>query len=522
LSILIASCGARKILSPLALLFAILACSRAQQQIVVITATPVSSDILSTSSAISRPSPIAFSTSIVTPDPPRAIDIQSRGRDYVVQAGDTLFSIGLANSVSMEELQELNNLDNPDNLSIGQIIRLPDLPDEKTSNFKIMPDAKFVQGPGSQNFDVGEFIGTQPGFIRIATDQVNGDILTATEIIERVALSYSIDARILLALLEYESQWLSQSNQSQQAQLFPIISPENVPDTDLSGLFRQLSWTANQLNHGYYGWKYRGLLDIELNDGSRLLFDSGLNAGTVGLQYLLSKIHDAAQWHQSVSPSGFYRTYVTYFGNPFIDAYDPLIPANLLQPELSLPFAAGEVWFYTGGPHGGWNNGSAWSAVDFAPPNEPNNNLACYVSQYSARAVASGIVAYSADGIVMLDLDHDGDISTGWVIFYLHLADEGRVGKGTQVEVGDSLGHPSCAGGFSNATHLHIARKYNGEWIPAFCHECSGQHIRPTFTMSGWSVIGLRNQEYQGFLVRGDVQLQAEQSLTFPNNRISS
>jgi hypothetical protein len=35
------------------------------------------------------------------------------------------------------------------------------------------------------------------------------------------------------------------------------------------------------------------------------------------------------------------------------------------------------------------------------------------------------------------------------------------------VEAGDLLGHPSCEGGESTGSHIHIARKYNGEWIPA-------------------------------------------------------
>jgi hypothetical protein len=35
------------------------------------------------------------------------------------------------------------------------------------------------------------------------------------------------------------------------------------------------------------------------------------------------------------------------------------------------------------------------------------------------------------------------------------------------VKQGDPIGHPSCEGGMSDASHLHIARKYNGEWIAA-------------------------------------------------------
>ena len=70
-------------------------------------------------------------------------------------------------------------------------------------------------------------------------------------------------------------------------------------------------------------------------------------------------------------------------------------------------------------------------------------------------------------GKIVLDLDGDGDERTGWDIFYLHLATDGRVPAGAVLKAGDPVGHPSCEGGSATGTHVHIARKYNGEWIPA-------------------------------------------------------
>ena len=31
----------------------------------------------------------------------------------------------------------------------------------------------------------------------------------------------------------------------------------------------------------------------------------------------------------------------------------------------------------------------------------------------------------------------------------------------------DPIGHPSCEGGSATGSHVHIARKYNGEWVLA-------------------------------------------------------
>jgi hypothetical protein len=66
---------------------------------------------------------------------------------------------------------------------------------------------------------------------------------------------------------------------------------------------------------------------------------------------------------------------------------------------------------------------------------------------------------------------------------------------GTEVKTGDRLGHPSCEGGVSNGTHVHLARSYNGRWI-----NTDGDL---PFVMDGWVSQG-QGSEYDGYLVRGD------------------
>jgi len=122
------------------------------------------------------------------------------------------------------------------------------------------------------------------------------------------------------------------------------------------------------------------------------------------------------------------------------------------------------TWALTGGPHTGWGTGAPFAAIDFAPPSVKGG---CVPSQEWVTAVAPGLVIRSEPGIVVLDLDKDGDERTGWVVFYLHLATDGRAVVGMEVEAGQPLGHPSCEGGTSTGTHVHIARLYNGEWILA-------------------------------------------------------
>ncbi len=292
------------------------------------------------------------------------------------------------------------------------------------------------------------------------------------------------------------------------------------------GLLRQALDAADALNYGYYGWKYRGITSLSLIDGQRILYAPALNAGTVGVQYMLSLTTDPAQWQADLHPSGFFQTYLSLFGDPFVNAAEPMTPSDLTQPVLALPFAPGEEWVFTGGPHGGYNSGSAWSAIDFAPPKPPDELIAaqgaCYVSPNFATAAAAGVIARSGEGYVILDLDGDGNEFTGWTLVYLHMDDFERIAAGTVVQVGDKLAHPSCQGGVSNGTHMHLSRRYNGEWIPVECENCAPGVVVPPFVLGEWTAHGFPNQEYQGYLTRPgeDGYRQAEQTRDYELNKV--
>jgi LysM repeat protein len=507
----------------LMLALAALACVRDQPEVIVITATFLPEQGAPQGTPLPVAPPVDTGTMIVpTADPTRPGANVPIAQEYVVQPGDTLSGIAAANGVSVTTLLQINNLSNPDQLEVGQVIQLPEPPQDQGSDFKIVPDSRMVRGPGSGEFNVEEFVRRRPGYIREATDTVNDETFTAAQIVERVALEYSVDPRLLLALLEFKSGWITNPQPDESAKTYPMGAQASPLGFDRNGLYRQLTWAADQLNYGYYGWKNRGLDSVEFTDGTRLRFAGSLNAGTVGVQYLLSQYNDFYTWQEQVGSNGFYRTYTSYFGDPFAGAADPVVPVGLEQPELTFPFPQGDPWFYTGGPHGGWGSGSAWAAIDFAPPDDINLvSSACYVSQFFATAVAPGVIARTDEGTVILDLDGDGDESTGWTVLYLHMAAEDRIAAGTTVRIGDRIGRPSCEGGFSNGTHMHIARRYNGEWIPASCESCPQGQERPPFIMNGWTVVGFTGQEYQGIMVKGNDRRIAEQGRLVTENQVS-
>jgi hypothetical protein len=219
---------------------------------------------------------------------------------------------------------------------------------------------------------------------------------------------------------------------------------------------------------------------------------SSINPGTAALQTLLAHESNASQWQARIGPNGFIATYQKLFGDPMSYSLDPVIPPNFNQPALRLPWEDGHVWYMTGGPHGGWSEGSGWDAVDFAPT---SNAGTCFPSAEWAVAAASGRVTQAEHGRVMVNLSNSKFQGDGWSLLYMHMATYQRVAVGAQVKSGDHIGHPSCEGGLSQADHLHFARLYNGQWIAA-------ADSQAPFTLAGW-VLQNATREYDGSMVRG-------------------
>jgi hypothetical protein len=258
------------------------------------------------------------------------------------------------------------------------------------------------------------------------------------------------------------------------------------------GLYRQLSWAAVRLNEGYYGWRWGDRPTLLLSDGTRAAVAPDLNPGTVGVQNCLAGLSGTwDEWIQLTGADGFLAAYEHLFGNPFAYTVDPLVPPDLAQPELELPWEDGKTWYLTSGPHGGYGIAGGLAALDFAPSEE---NLGCLPSADWVVAAAPGLVVRSENGSVLVDLDGDGFEQSGWVLLYHHIYAEGRVGVGTQLEGGQRIGRPSCEGGVADATHLHFARRYNGEWIPA------GRDPAP-MVLSGWTAHD-GSAPYEGTMTR--------------------
>ena len=417
--------------------------------------------------------------------------------EYIAQSGDTLPALASRFNTTAEEILAANPVIPADATTMppGFPMKIPIyyLPLWGTT-YQSLPDHAFVNGLAQVGVSTSALVESTDGWLKNYRVYAGDKWRTGYEMIDYVATNYSISPRLLMAVLEYQAGALSNPEQPTGKYIlgFKRRYYENP--------YLQLVIAANTLNHGYYSWRAGKLTEFELLDGSIYRPDPWQNAGSVALQYYFSRLYSGDSFHASIGPDGLARVYRDFFGDPWLDPVITL-PGSLRQPELRFPFPAGHTWTYTGGPHTGWGTGEPFAAIDFAPPTEFSGCFAVEEDEYSIAMADGYVVRSDADG-VMIDLDKDGDERTGWVLYYLHLANSGRVQAGVEVKAGDPVGYPSCEGGRVTGTHVHVARKYNGEWILA-----DGPLA---FNLEGW-VVHNGVQAYQGTLTRGAETVRASE-----------
>lgn len=445
------------------------------------TASPT----LSAQSPLDEPTPTGPGLLLITPfseptptNPQAPASTQDSPILYYTQAGDTLKGLAARFNVLPEEITSPSKIPQENLFDPGVLLLIPQRLGDLSSSTPLIPDSDIVYSPSALDFDHEAFIKDAGGYLTTYKEWRSSGWHNGAQVVQRVAIENSINPRLLLAITEWQSHWVYGQPRSLAETDFPIgwLKLEN----EKKGLYYQLSWAVQQLNIGYYGWRDGTVTELTFPDKNKLRLAPDLNAGTVSLLYLFSRLYNQAEWAGILyGPDGLLVLYEQMFGNPWMRAQtvEPLFPATLTQPPLELPFLPGHTWSYTGGPHSAWGPNGARAAVDFAPSSTTHG---CYESTEWVTASAAGLVVRSENGVVVLDLDSDGYEQTGWSILYLHIATKDRIPVGTWVGLGDTIGHPSCEGGNATGTHVHTARKYNGEWILA-------DGPMP-FVLSGWRV----------------------------------
>lgn len=450
-----------------------------------------------TAPAAVSPTVTTAPTSTTVPSPMPTVDPVPAGHlVYASQSGDTLAAVANHFDVKEEQIifaegDELSGL-----LSPETILYIPDVLEDTTPDVLLIPDSDLVYSPSTIGFDVNAFVEEQGGRLAEYTELMTRGTTPGAEILTQLAVEFSVNPRILLTLMEYASGWVNGQPQTDAQGRYPY----GFMQTDKGGLYKQLGLAVRELERGYYGWRAGTLTEVTFSDGSSMRLAPNLNAGTVAVLTYLAAISTPQDWESGLSgENSIPAVHAALFGDAWQRAgkVEPLFEAGVAQPELHLPFPVGEFWNYTCAPHSAWGKNTPEAALDFAPPLD---RAGCGTSIKFATAAASGLVVRTGTGVAVLDLDGDGNEQTGWVLLYLHVSSTEKVQVGDWVEVDENIGHPSCVGGSSSGIHIHIARKYNGEWVLA-------EGGLP-FVLSGYQAY--KDEKFcEGTLVKDDIVIEA-------------
>lgn len=341
----------------------------------------------------------------------------------------------------------------------------------------LLHDSEAVYGPSYLLWNTQAFVNEQGGYL---SEYVEGGKRGA-QILDEVALKHHVGPRALLATMEIASGWVTES-EPRSLYAFGLV------DSGRASLRQQAEWAAVTMMEGYYG-QLEGRRDwVVLSNRVAARLAPNTNPGSAAVANLLAAvIEPAVTFPAFLQEETFQETHRRLFGEI---PGGQVRPPRGEQPPFLLPWSEGEAWYFTGGPHGGYGDReSGWAALDFAPPVKSG----CSVAPFYVRAIAPGLVLGSDRGETWIDMDEDGDMRTGWVILYMHLATYGRIERGAWVQAGQVIGFPSCEGGHATGAHVHVARMYNGQWMPA--------HGPVPFQLGEWIASADIGLSYEGWLL---------------------
>src|ERR1035437_7321070 len=215
----------------------------------------ISPEVLSTQTDIMA-STEPFSTSnktTISPEPLNPTGTAQNGTKippvlYYTQAGDTLYAVAVRFGVQPAEITSPNEIPVQGLLQPGQLLIIPSHLGETTPADELMPDSEIVYSPSTVDFDIKKYVKDAGGYLNTFSQDLKYGRYTGAEVVQLVAIENSINPRLLLALLEYQSHWVF----GQPANLAEQDYPMGYTEFTSKGLYAQLSWAMTQLSDGYY------------------------------------------------------------------------------------------------------------------------------------------------------------------------------------------------------------------------------------------------------------------------------
>ena len=231
---------------------------------------------------------------------------------YLSQAGDTLRTIAIRFGVVPGDIQAVGGESLPVDglLEPGTQLIIPVSLTDTSESSHLFPDSAIVYSPAFANFDPIGYVHGQGGYLA-AYIQGSGDIANGAEILRQISFNNSFSPKLLMALIEYESGWITQASPPADTLKYPLGNK----DPDAMGLTAQLIWATNILSIGYYGWRDASVLELGFADGGTLRLAPDLNAGTVDALMLTalpvrgSRHSRAARFRASKLPNPLMATF---------------------------------------------------------------------------------------------------------------------------------------------------------------------------------------------------------------------
>lgn len=342
------------------------------------------------------------------------------------------------------------------------------------------------------DFDIQLFLDSQTGPLSYYSEEIDGQLWTAAEIIEYNAFLFGVNPQVILVMLESDSELITNADAL-------IPSDYSIGQQgDESIFYKYVNNMADQLLSAYDSWRYgQSENAFHFPSGKSITISDDLNAGTFAVQAVLAQFLSITEWDEWVKGNGpgFIEKFQGWFGDPILDInniqdFGPL-EISALPGGYILPFPIGETWYYNSGPHTYSGSGARpWSSIDLAQPEVIGCPGGTYPSHRWIVAAKGGNVIASSQGLVIID---HGD---GWRTYYSHVATADRRGLGS-INQGDYVGHPSCEiepNGSTNGVHVHFAIWQSGIGFV----DISGS------SLSGWLI--QESTHYNGTMIRNGVQ----------------
>src|SRR3972149_4749486 len=243
----------------------------------------------------------------------------------------------------------------------------------------LISDRLFLYSDSVQDFQVQAFLDTLPGRLKDYSEQLDGETISAAEIIRFNAIRYGINPQIILVLLEVRNGILTDPSPE-----VPTESEQESTEETEPALYNLIARTAVSLLRSYDARRYHEEDNqVAFSNGDLTVVPTDLNPGTYALQVALAQILPQHEWERWVkgTDSLFQGRYSMWFGDSLYGLDDSISAPSSLPDGYILPFSVGETWYYTGGPHhysgvkhcaSGTPRANCppgpWSSIDIAPP----------------------------------------------------------------------------------------------------------------------------------------------------------